>query len=328
MMRETMTNRPGFVMKLLLVTIGATVLVGPLAFGINPPLRHGQSTDTDWEKVAGGKMAFEVASVKRSAPEPESYHSNFPLTLGASNFASVGSFMSANVPLRTLIGFAFKLSAGQTHFLISGLPDWVDSESFDIEARAPINNPSKDQFRLMVQSLLADRFKFTVHKESRQLPIYALVLTKQGKTGPQLRPHVDDATCGAAGRADAPLAPAEFSPFPCGATVMGISSIPGRVRGGGRNVSLDYIAAFLTGTGMQGTASDRPVVNQTGLTENCDFWIEFAPDASRLPNGAQPDPNGPSFPEALQDQLGLRLTAKTGTVDVLVVNHIEEPTAN
>ena len=134
--------------------------------------------------------------------------------------------------------------------------------------------------------------------------------------------------CGAAGRANAPPAPAEFSPFPCGATIMGISSIPGRVRGGGRDVGLDYIAAFLTGTGFQGTAPDRPVVNQTGLTENYDFWIEFAPDATRLPTGAPPDPNGPSFPEALQDQLGLKLIAKTGTVDVLVVNHIEEPTAN
>jgi len=109
---------------------------------------------------------------------------------------------------------------------------------------------------------------------------------------------------------------------------MGISAIPVRVRGGGRDVSLDYIAAFLTGTGMQGTASDRPVVNQTGLAENYDFWIEFAPDANRLPNGAQPDPNGPSFPEALQDQLGLKLIARTGTADVLVINHIEEPTAN
>src|SRR5579859_5464791 len=100
MMRESMTNRPGFVMKLLLVTIGATILVGPLDFGIKTPLLHAQSTDPDWERAAGGKMAFEVASVKRSTPGPEGYHSNFPLTLGASNFASVGSFMSVNLPLR------------------------------------------------------------------------------------------------------------------------------------------------------------------------------------------------------------------------------------
>ncbi len=257
------------------------------------------------EPLAGGKMAFDAASVKRSTPGPEGYRSNFPLTLGSSNFSSVGNLMSVDVPLRTLIGFAFKLSAGQTHFLISGLPDWVDSHWFDIEARAPINNPSKDQFRLMVQSLLAERFKLSMHKEIRQLPMYALVLTKPGKTGPHLRPHVDDANCGAVGRADAPPAPAEFSPFPCGATVMGVSGAPGQVRGGGRNVGLDYIAAFLTGTGFQGTAPDRPVVNQTGLTGNYDFWIEFAPDTNTLPGGAQPDPNGVSFPEALQDHTRL-----------------------
>jgi len=273
-------------------------------------------------------MAFELASVKRNEPGAGAYHSNFPLTLGASNFASVGNLMSVDVPLGMLVRFAFKVSVGQAHFLISGLPAWVDSESFDIEARAPIDHPSKDQFRLMMQSLLADRFKLAMHEESRQLPIYALVLAKQGKTGPQLQPHVDDATCGAEGRAGAPPVSQDLAPFPCGATIMEGSSVPGRVRGGGRNVSLDYIAAFLTGTGFQGTAPDRPVVNETALTGVYDFSIEFAPDANGPPGGMQPDPNGPTFSEALQDQLGLKLLAKTGQVEVIVVDHIEEPSAN
>ena len=279
-------------------------------------------------------MAFEVASVKQSTPGPEGFHQNFPLTLGASNFASVGNLMSVNVPLRTIIGFAFKLSVGQTRFLMPGLPDWVDSKWFDIEARAPINNPSKDQFRLMVQSLLADRFKLTMHDEVRRVPIYTLVLSKPGKTGPQLRPHIDDVTCGAEGRADAPPAPAEFSPFPCGAILIGPSQfvgrsgVTGRVRGGGREVTLDYIAAFLSGTAFKGVTPDRPVVNETGLNGNYDFWIDFAPDASASPDGIQPDPDGPSFPEALADQLGLKLGAVTEPIDVRVVDHIEEPSPN
>ena len=125
--------------KLRLNAIGMAAVAVSLVFGLlNAPRVRAQSPTPDWQTQAGGTMAFEVASVKRSAPGPEGYHSNFPLTLGASNFASVGNLMSANLPLRALIGFAFKLSAGQTHFLISGLPDWVDSESFDIEARAPI----------------------------------------------------------------------------------------------------------------------------------------------------------------------------------------------
>jgi uncharacterized protein (TIGR03435 family) len=307
---------------LLVLAVGVASLTG---FG--KPQSRVQPAAPEWETAAGGKMAFEVASVKRTADGPV-YRSNFPLTLGSSNFASVGNRMSADVPLRALIGFAFKLSAGQTHFLISGLPDWVDSEWFEIEARASISNPSKDQFRLMVQTLLADRFKQAMHREKRSLPIYALVLAKPGRTGPQLRPHLDDANCGSEARPDAPPAPEEYSAFPCGATVMGGSSVPERARGGGRDVSLDYIAAFLTGTGFQGTAPDRPVVNQTGLSGNYDFWIEFVPDASRLPSGVQPDPNASSFPEALQDQLGLKLLAKTGPVDVLVVDHIEEPAPN
>ncbi len=271
-------------------------------------------------------MSFDVASVKRS--EPGEGYTNFPLTLGSSNFTSVGNLMSVNVPLRLLVGFAFRLSAGQMHFFISGLPDWVDSEWFDIEARAPISNPSKDQFRLMVQSLLANRFKLVMHEEERQLPIYALVLTKPGRTGPQLRTHIDDANCGGERHPNVPPAPAEFSDLPCGWTIMKPSSVPGRVRGGGRNVGLDYIAAFLTGTGFRGTTPDRPVVNETGLNGNYDFSIEFVPDENALPNGVQPDPNGPSFPEALRDQLGLKLVAKTGPVDVLVVDHIEQPTPN
>lgn len=284
-----------------------------------------------WEIDAGGKMAFEVASVKRSGLPDPAYRTNFPLTLG-SNFGSVGNLMSADVPLRTLIGFAFKLSVGQTRFFMPGLPDWVDSRWFDVEGRAPIANPSKDQFRLMIQSLLADRFKLAMHHETRRLPTYELVLTKPGRTGPQLRPHVDDTTCGAEGRPNAPAATAEFSPFPCGAILIGgsplvgRSGVPGRVRGGGRDVNLDYIAAFLSGTAFQGATPDRPVVNQTGLTGNYDFWVEFVPEAS--PNVVQPDPNGPSFPEALDDQLGLKLVAKTGPVDVMVVDHIEEPTVN
>ena len=290
------------------------------------PRSAGELTNNAWEKAAGGKMAFEVASVKRSAAE-QGRAANFPLTLG-SNFAKVGSLMSVDMTLRPLIGFAYKLSMGQTHFFISGLPAWVDSEWFDVEARAPIGDPTKDQFRLMMQSLLANRFKLAMHEEERELPIYALVLTKAGRTGPQLRPHVDDAKCGGEGRPGALPAPAEFADLPCGATILGVSRVPGRVRGGGRDVDLDYIAAFLTGTGFRGTAPDRPVVNRTGLTGDYDFSIEFVPDASALPNGVQPDPNGASFPEALEDQLGLKLKAMKGPVSVLVVDHIEEPTPN
>jgi uncharacterized protein (TIGR03435 family) len=234
---------------MITVAIAAiTLLAATTPFRQSQPLPPSQIQTLQWQIAAGGKMSFDVASVKKSTPGPEGY-SNFPLTLG-SNFGSVGSLMSVNLPLRALIGFAFKLSAGQMHFLIAGLPGWVESEWFDVEARAPIATPSKDQFCLMVQSLLADRFKLAMHHEQRPLPIYELVLAKPGKTGPQLRAHVDDAECGAEGRADAVPAPEDLKMLPCGYTIMGVSQIPGRIKGGGRDVSLDYISAFLTGTGF------------------------------------------------------------------------------
>ena len=321
-------------MKLLrpfLPLVFVVVLCGLFLPGSSPLLgQSAQSAVPQWQIDAGGKMAFDVASVKPNKSDDRGINANLPLTLGP-NLPAVGNLFSVtNTPLRFLIGFAYKLSVGQTRFLMPGLPSWVDEMRFDINARAAIDNPTKDQFRLMVQSLLADRFKLAMHHATRQLPILELVLSKPGKTGPQLTHHVDDAKCGAVGRPDAPPEPGDLSPFPCGMIMIGApSSVPGRVRGGGRDVSMDYIAAFLNGTGYQGMSSDRLVVNGTGLDGEYDFWMEFAPQFTGPQQPAiPPDPNGPTFLEALQDQLGLKLKSTTGPVDVLVIDHIEQPSEN
>jgi uncharacterized protein (TIGR03435 family) len=275
-------------------------------------------------------MAFDVASVKVNKSGNADGHANFPLTLGA-NFGPVGNLFSVtNMPLRTVIGFAYKWSAGQTHFLMPGLPSWADDTRFDIDARAGIAHPTKDQLRLMVQSLLADRFQLMTHHETRQLPVLELVLTKPEKTGPNLVRHVDDAKCGAEGRPDAPQEPADLAPFPCGAIFIGPSANPGRVKAGGRNVSMDYIAAFFNGTGFQGVSSDQLVVNRTGLDGQYDFWMELVRqfDGSAPPDVAPADANGPTFLEAIREQLGLKLQHTTGSVDVLVIDHIEKPSPN
>jgi bla regulator protein BlaR1 len=291
--------------------------------------------EPQWQIAAGGKMAFDVASVKPNKSDDRGMSGNIPLTLGPNFATPIGNLFSVtNAPLRTLFGFAYKLSVGQTHFLMAGLPSWVDEARFDINARAAIDNPTKDQFRLMVQSLLAERFKLATHHTTRQLPILELVPSKPGKTGPQLTHHVDDATCGAVGRPDAPPEPGDLAAFPCGMIMIGPapSSVPGRARGGGRNVSMDYIAAFLNGTGLQGVSSDRLIVNRTGLDGEYDFWMEFAPQFAGPAQTGQaaipPDPNGPTFLEALQDQLGLKLKSTMGPVDVLVIDHVEEPSEN
>ena len=312
--------------------IFVVVLCGLFLLG-SSPLRgqSAQSAVPQWQVDAGGKMAFDVASVKPNKSDDRGINANLPLTLGP-NLPAVGNLFSVtNTPLRFLIGFAYKLSVGQTRFLMPGLPSWVDEMRFDINARAAIDNPTKDQFRLMVQSLLADRFKLAMHHATRQLPTLELVLSKPGKTGPQLTHHVDDAKCGAVGRPDAPPEPGDLSPFPCGMIMIGApSSVPGRVRGAGRDVSMDYIAAFLNCTGYQGMSSDRLVVNGTGLDGEYDFWMELSPqfNGPAPPGSITPDPNGPTFLEALQDQLGLKLKSTTGPVDIFIIDHIEEPSPN
>jgi uncharacterized protein (TIGR03435 family) len=278
-----------------------------------------------WQIDAGGKMEFDVASVKLSKPGDEGYRENFALTLGP-NMRPIGNLMSVNVPLRVLIGFAFKISGGQTRLLMPGLPSWVDSEWFDIEARAA-GNPTKDQFRLMMQSLLAERFKLATHRETRQVPIFAMVLAQPGKTGPQLTQHTDDSMCVDTSLDSLRTPNAGLPPFACGFIIFPglLPSVPGRMKGGGRALSMDYIAAFLSG--FQGL--DRPVVNRTGLTGLFDFWIELVPQSNAaMPSDEEPDPGGPTVLEALHEQLGLKLEPTTGPVGVLVVDHIEEPSPN
>src|SRR5579862_7118522 len=174
--------------RLFLATIcvAAAALTVLFVSGAPRPSAWAQSLSLatpQWQIDAGGKMAFDVASVKPNKSDDRGMDANFPLSLGPP-FAAVGNLFSVtNAPLRTLIGFAYKLSVGQTRFLMPGLPSWVDDTRFDISARAAIDNPTKDQFRLMVQSLLADRFKLTTHRENRLVPISELVLAKPGKTG-------------------------------------------------------------------------------------------------------------------------------------------------
>lgn len=105
-----------------------------------------------------------------------------------------GRVVTTNTPLRTLIILAYQLPLGADRAMI-GAPSWIDSKRYNVEAKAE-SNPTHEQLLSMLQSLLADRFKLTAHLETRQLPIYALVLSKNGKTGPQLVPHAaDNSTC-------------------------------------------------------------------------------------------------------------------------------------
>jgi len=200
--------------------------------------------------------------------------------------------------------------------LILGGPDWVRSERerFDILANAP-DGTTRPQMPLMVRALLADRFKLKTHLETRDLPIYALVQARpDGKLGPKMSPTTFDCKSWfeAKNRGERVV-----SPQPNGdAPVCVLQSAPGSVRGGG--VPIADFARVLSFLGVLG----RPVLDRTGLTGDYAFDLRWSPDADRA---RRVDPDFPSLFTAIREQLGLKLEATKGLVDVLVIDSAERP---
>ena len=290
-----------------------------------------------WEKAAGGKANFDVASVKQdlAPPSPDTVHSN--IDLGFALFdtarmarpvsASGGLFSETNHNLGEYISFAYRLWPQQTSQLQRELPAWAVKNRYDIQARAN-GNPAKDQYRLMLQSLLADRFKLAVHFETKEMRVFALVLDRPGKLGPNVRPHDKGVPCQAiaAAVASGPATIPGGFPEVCDTWVKlqpDIPPMPGseiHVRAGARDVPIALIASFL-GSGI-GMGIDRPVVDQTRLAGTYDLVIEI-PITPRSPVA-----NGPAFLEALKDQWGLKLNSTTAPVTYLVVDHLAPPSPN
>lgn len=139
-------------------------------------------------QAVAGELAFEVASVKANKTGANAATTNVPLGPG-SVYTPTGGYISiVNYPAVAFISFAYKVTGDQEQYLRAHLPDWVLSERFDIQARAA-GDPTKDEMRLMMQSLLADRFKLTIRHESRQASIYALLLTRQDRSGTSSAPR-------------------------------------------------------------------------------------------------------------------------------------------
>jgi uncharacterized protein (TIGR03435 family) len=282
-------------------------------------------------------QTFEVASVKPTKSNDPPY-SNFPLGPGDVYVPNGGLFSAKNFPLVTYIFFAYKVIGNQGQYLLPQLPDWAKTKQFDIQARAE-GNPSKDDMRLLMRALLADRFKLTMHNETREVPVLAFVLSKPGKTGPNLQPHLDTAPC----PTTAPNPSQQATPqtpdpsqtvaggFPvlCNGIFGMPPNTPGHVRMGGRNLTLKFIADALGGN------LGRPMIDKTGLTGTFDFILEWAIE-NALPafpgaDPPQPDvsgPSGPSLQEALQEQLGIKLQSDKAPMSVYVLDHVERPSEN
>lgn len=238
-------------------------------------------------------QSFEVASIKPAAPNARGM--GFQTEPG-------GRILMKNVTLRLLVTFAWDI---RDHQLIGG-PSWLDTEHFDIlakpESEIPRTQEGAQLQRRMVQSLLAERFGFEYHRETRQMPIYALVITKNG---PKL---------------------ATSSPETQKELIMSRGTLEAK-----NMKTLNLANALASRLG-------RNVVDKTGLTGDYDFTLEWTPDVGEgmgpkgLPEGppkeAPPVADGPSLFTALQEQLGLRLDSQKGPVEILVIDRAEKPSDN
>jgi len=256
--------------------------------------------------------AFEVASVKSNRTDDPAT-TLFPLGPGDAYAANGGRFRATNQPLITYLRFAYRLGPGD----LLGLPGWIYNERFDIEARAN-GEPAKDQMRLMMRSLLKERFKLGVHTEQRTQDIFDLELARPGQTGPRLRAHQTDDKCASI---------FELPTLPCGSRGFVTIGNPGdRVRIVGNDEPMDRIAQALK---SPASGIDRHIRDRTGLSGTFDLSLEWSvvSDTVQTPLTSQDDVP-PRFLEALKAQLGLTLNSTKGPVDVLVVDRVERPTEN
>jgi uncharacterized protein (TIGR03435 family) len=244
------------------------------------------------------KPTFEFASVKPNPSDSEQLQGMLRVGPG-------GRFTATNIPLDLVIQVAYQL---KPHQMIAR-SEWelLLSQRFDIEAKAEGIDLTYEQTYPRLQALLADRFKLMVHRETRPLPVYVLALVKAGTLGRQLRPHSDEIECfdGAAPPSDSGTT---MTPF-CGDFRAGTAP-SGDVREVGNGITMDRLAWYLS------QEVDRPVINRTGLSGLFDQEFEFQPH------------NVPQILAAAQEQLGFKLDPQTAPVDVLVIDHVEQPFQN
>lgn len=246
---------------------------------------------------------YEVASVKRHPPDDD----------GPWNIQALpgGPLHLINMPLATMIAIANQVQKYQ----VDGGPSWAASDGYDVIVK-PVEGVrvNADTMRPMLRAMLEERFHLRIRHETRQLPVYALVPLHAGRLGPHLQHAALDCT----GRSGPPVA--------AGATPTDAQRRCGvSLRAGLITVNGFPLSTLAT---MLAPLVTRTVVDRTALDGNWDLQVEFTPE----PFGAAPGPNtapvpsdAPSLFTALQEQLGLKLEASRGPVDVLVIDSVTRP---
>jgi len=269
---------------------------------------------------------FEVATIKPNAGDSQRS------SIGSQ---SPGTLSAENVPLALLIQQAYSVRS----FQVQGLPGWIESERYDLHAKAKVDaspapqnresiNKSFAEMLVMLQVLLEDRFNLKFHRETKELPVYALSIAKGGPKLPKADCVMYDPE-----NPPGPTAAGQKRPNFCGNINMGRS---------GSNRTLDAAGATMQSLIERALPNivGRIVIDKTGLTGTFNVHMEWGADAPMPPppgsaganDPARPAPStdtqGPSIFSAIQEQLGLRLEATKGPVEVLVIDHVEKPGAN
>jgi bla regulator protein blaR1 len=285
------------------------------------------------------KFEYEVASIKPAKPGPASGG----FRIGIMN--APDGFTASNVNLEMLLSTAY----GVQNFQIMGTPDWGKSERYDIDAKMDeataeaLKKMSQDDRNAarqkMLQALLAERFGLTIHRDTKELPIYTLIVGKNGPKITESKPEAADPNATPSGSSASKTPDGRG-----GATIAGRGG-PGMImsfgRGGAGVMSMSANGVPISNLvrSLSGQLG-RPVYDKTGLTGNYDFKLEWSRDDSvSLPShdggggdgpapAAPPDASGPSLMTAVQEQLGLKLESGKGPVEIIVLDHVEKPSNN
>src|SRR5580658_4889922 len=212
------------------------------------------------------------------------------------------NLITVNSSLADLMMFAYSVQMKQ----IIGAPDWIEKDRYDINATPDVEGtPTADQVRIMIRKLLADRFQLKFHHDKREMSAFVLTV---GKDGSKLKPAQPNGNLHGIG----------VQPAKTGAMMFA------------NNSPIPAFTSFL-----QSLVLDRPVVDQTGLTGRYDLTVTFTPDDALFnghslgfPKPADDVEPAPGLFDAIQQQLGLKLTAEKTQVDVLAIDHVEKPSAN
>lgn len=332
-MNEQIAGKLDFGKKLLLSAAGIVAVALPIVFGLATatPIR----AQSQAENAAGIASAYDVISLKPSTPGSGMVRLGF--------FFTPQGISATGVTLQSLIQEAYGVGDQQ----ISGAPDWVKSERYDIEAK--VDKPAADELsklsedqrnvatQRMLQAVLADRFKLALQREAKELPVYALAVAKNG-------PKLQEAKSGDThsegvkfldGR---PLEPGMMSMQYGTNGLDGRSLEPGMMMmqlGGGQIAGHAVLVGILAKQLSQQLG--RTVLDKTGLTGRYDFTLRWTPDKSEdaTSQGAEESQAGsdgtpsaessPSLFTAIQEQLGLKLEPQQAPIDVLVIDHVEKP---